>query len=109
MENRKQDGYITEKIFNAFLGGSVPIYFGTEEIFEIFNPNAFIYYDTENPKPALDLVSFLEHNETAYSDMLFNQPILKNGTQTIHDYFSFSDNLGDGFLKKKIRAMMGFM
>ena len=37
MENSNMPGYITEKILTAFLVGSIPIYYGTREIFEIFN------------------------------------------------------------------------
>jgi hypothetical protein len=108
MENTKQDGYITEKIVNAFLAGCVPIYYGTREIFDVFNPKAFVYYDIDNPKPSLDFISYLERNETAYLDMLRNEPILKNGKQTIQDYFSYSNDIGNGVLKKRIRTMMGF-
>jgi hypothetical protein len=91
-----------------FWSGSVPIYYGTRDVFRIFNPKAFVYYDIEDPKPALDLISYLERNETAYNDMLRNQPILKDGENTIQEYFSYSDEIGNGILKKKIRAMMGF-
>lgn len=106
LEKTKEDGYITEKIVNAFLAGCVPIYYGTEEIFEIFNPQAFIYYDIEAPQTALDHIAYLEQNETAYMDMLKNQPILKNGEATIKEFFSFSNDLGGGHLKKQIRNMM---
>lgn len=106
MENTKQDGYITEKIINAFLAGCIPIYYGTLEIFDIFNPRAFVYYDIENPQDALDRVAYLERNETAYLDMLRKEPIFKNGTQTLEDFFSYRDDLGKGRLKQKIREMM---
>lgn len=43
MENTKTPGYITEKILNAFIGGCVPVYCGTEDVFKIFNKDAFIY------------------------------------------------------------------
>jgi len=109
MENTKQDGYITEKIVNAFLAGCVPIYYGSLEIFDIFNPNAFIYYDIEHPQVALERVAYLEKNETAYLDVLRNEPILKNGNQTIRDFFSYSDDLGHGHLKRRIRQMMGML
>lgn len=35
-------GYITEKIFDAFAAGCVPIYFGTESIKKYINPRAYI-------------------------------------------------------------------
>ena len=45
MENTKVDGYIAEKLLLAFLGGCLPIYWETEEEFDIFNEGAFLYYE----------------------------------------------------------------
>jgi hypothetical protein len=107
MENAKSDGYITEKIVNAFLSGTVPIWYGTREIFDVFNERAFIYYDIDDPQPALDRIAYLEKNQTAY-DELSKETILANGDQTIEDYFSFRDDSGGGKLKKRIRNMLGY-
>ena len=52
MENTKVDAYISEKIMLAFLGGCIPIYWGTLDVYEIFNANAFIYYDIDQPETA---------------------------------------------------------
>lgn len=106
MENINRPGYITEKIFNAFLSGTVPIWYGTPDIFRIFNRDAFIYFDVHDPQNALDRVSYLEHNATAYDEML-DQPILANGNVTVEEYFSFSDEVGGGKLRKRIRKLMG--
>lgn len=106
MENTNMWGYVTEKILNAFLGGCVPIYYGTEEIFDVFNPNAFVYYNISDPEPALERVKHLERNRTAYNEMQ-SEPILANGEQTIVDYFSLAPNLGNGTLMRKIRVLLG--
>lgn len=42
MENTVAPGYITEKIGNAFKAGSIPIYWGTSEINDFFNPASFV-------------------------------------------------------------------
>jgi len=42
MENTIASGYITEKIGNAFKSGSIPIYWGANEINDFFNPSSFI-------------------------------------------------------------------
>mmetsp|Transcript_17324 Transcript_17324/g.26242 ORF Transcript_17324/g.26242 Transcript_17324/m.26242 type:complete len:438 (-) Transcript_17324:345-1658(-) len=98
-------GYITEKIALAFAAGCVPLYFGWEGIFEIFNPRSFIFYDIHNPKPAFEKVAYLEANQSAYHEMLA-EPILKDGNHTINRWFSLSDDVGDGSLKKKIRKTL---
>jgi hypothetical protein len=107
MENSVARGYITEKIINAFLGGCIPIYYGTEEIFDIFNRNAFVFYDVSNPLPALERIRYLEENETAYFEVARDEPILAQGNLTIEKYFSLADGVGNGTLKRKIRALLG--
>jgi hypothetical protein len=106
MENTKTVGYITEKIVLAFLGGCLPIYWGTEEIFDIFNPRSFIFYDIDNPQAALRELKQLQANASAYNAKT-NEPILRNGNQTIDEYFSFAFDIGNGSLKWKIRHMLG--
>eukprot|EP00971_Amphidinium_carterae_P187070 3713118-Amphidinium_carterae.1 len=34
--------YVTEKIVNAYLAGAIPIYWGSEDVYSIFNPASFI-------------------------------------------------------------------
>jgi hypothetical protein len=108
MENRAYSGYITEKLLDAFFGGCLPIYYGTQEVFDIFNPNAFLFYDIENPQPVLDQIRYLEQNASAYKERL-DHPILRHGNQTVEEYFSLTDEVGNGTLKRKIRAMMGIV
>ena len=105
LENKKKKGYMSEKILVAFMCGTVPIYYGTTDVFDIFNERAFIYYDVENPQPALDRIAYLEKNRTAYLEVI-SQPILKDGEQTLEKYFSLSDEIGGGKLKQRIRAIL---
>ena len=42
MENGVYPNYITEKILNGFMSGTIPIYHGPALVFEIFNRNAFV-------------------------------------------------------------------
>ena len=106
MENSKTHNYMSEKIIMAFLAGCVPIYYGSEQIFDVFNKEAFVFYDPQHPGPALQKLKVLAGNETAYQQVL-NQHILANGEQTVRDYFSLSDEIGGGFLKHKLRKTMG--
>ena len=104
MENKSSPGYITEKILNAFLGGAIPIYYGTEEVFDVFNRDAFVYYNVSDPEPALAQIRFLEENATAYDEML-SRPALAEGAE--EKYFSLSSDIGGGKMKDRIRIMMG--
>ena len=48
-ENTNVDGYVTEKLFQAFAAGCIPIYNGGGNFLEpgIINPKAIIYYTKE--------------------------------------------------------------
>lgn len=85
MENKKERGYITEKILNAFISGTIPVYYGTDEIFNLFNKKAFIFYDINNPELAIAKIKWLEANPEAYKQML-NEPIL--AADAYQNYFS---------------------
>ena len=107
MEHIQQEGYVTEKILMAYQAGCIPIYYGPKSILDLFNNNSFVFYDVANPQPALDQVRYLHENETAYEEMLVNQPILADGNMTVAKYFSFSENVGGGRLKRQIRKLLG--
>ena len=49
---RAVTGYVSEKILNAFFAGGIPIYYGSLEVFDIFNKRAFVYFDIGNPRCA---------------------------------------------------------
>ena len=42
LENTKQETYITEKIINGFLAKTIPIYWGSDNIYDYFNKERFI-------------------------------------------------------------------
>jgi hypothetical protein len=105
MENKVSPGYITEKLLLAFIGGGIPIYSGTQEVFNLFNRKAFVYYDANDPKKTLDKLTYLESHPEAYKEMQ-KQPILANGTFTLEKYFSLDDDVGNGLLRKQILKLM---
>ena len=44
MENTEGDGYISEKIYDSFISGTIPIYYGDYTIDEYINPKSFILF-----------------------------------------------------------------
>ena len=58
MENSEADGYTSEKIFNSFISGTIPIYFGNYMIDEYINPNSFILIKSE--KDMLNKIEFIK-------------------------------------------------
>jgi len=93
MENTKTPGYITEKILNAFIAGCVPIYYGTEDVFKVFNKDAFVYFDENFPEKALKQVKHMMTDAADY-EWKRKQPILAEGA--LSKYFSlFYEQNGD--------------
>ena len=91
MENSAQTGYISEKIFIGFLSGAIPIYSGTELIFDIFNKDAFIFWNVKQPQISLQQIEYLESNRTAYDEMRA-RPFLVDGVNTMDQYFIYGNS-----------------
>lgn len=53
-ENCAFPGYVTEKIFDSFLSGSIPIYYGAPDILDFVPENTFIDYRKFGNQEALD-------------------------------------------------------
>ena len=65
---RGSRGYISEKIFDAMLGGSVPVYLGEENIREIIPPACFV--DVRDFGHVSDLIKYLKSVEkTEWEEM----------------------------------------
>jgi hypothetical protein len=89
MENKEEDGYITEKIMNAYRGGAIPIYWGTSKVKEIFNTDSFIYVnDYESfEKCAEDIMNIVNDKERLTK--LQQAPIFKENAEP--DYSKYWD------------------
>jgi hypothetical protein len=68
-ENSKTAGYVTEKIFNVFMAGSVPIYDGAPNIDHYVQPGAFLPFDQHLVKK----VAMVMNNPLLYEAMLQKQ------------------------------------
>lgn len=103
MERVKTTGYVSEKIVIGFTIGAIPIYYGSEEVFKLFNREAFIYYNVSSPKQALDEILYLERNTTAYLEMRAKPALAVNANRRFFSYFSETPGKGDGYLAKLLR------
>ena len=48
MENSNGDGYLSEKIIESFIAGTIPIYYGDYMVDEYINPKVYILIKGEN-------------------------------------------------------------
>lgn len=100
-ENSSFPGYTTEKIYEAMISGSIPIYWGNERIGEEFNTKSFInVHDFKNLHDVVEHVLELENNPTMFSNLLLQPWIFP----TIHkNYFEEERvlNFFDNYVFKK--------
>lgn len=78
IEPLKHDGWIAERIVDGFFADTIPIYFGSSNISDIFNPKAFINVnDYPDFDAAIDRIMEIENNDELYLEMM-RQPIFNN-------------------------------
>jgi hypothetical protein len=96
-ENTFDHDYITEKIWHAFITGSIPIYYGAPNIYDWLpceNNDCFIDLTKfQTPKHAADFIRNIAQNKTLYLNyhLWRNKPIKKQFLNMIH-YFQKMDN-----------------
>jgi len=95
-ENLLSPGYVTEKLIQPLLAGSIPIYYGADEAKTDFNPKAFIF-----ARDFGDMNAFIEHilkldaSPAAWAEMAA-EPIFRDGRiryEHTHDFFA--DRIAD--------------
>jgi hypothetical protein len=101
MENIQKDGYITEKIINAFYSGAIPIYWGASNVNEFFNKKAFI--NVSNYNTFEECVEYVINMSDEEITAMMNEPIYmqdndivnllndeynKKGNKTLDTYLS---------------------
>ena len=97
IENSSIDDYWTEKIADAILGYSVPVYFGCTNITNYFPKEAIIIIDIHNPKEAFNAISNILANPVQiYQEKL---PYLKEARRQLLENYNIFPML-DGFIKE---------
>ena len=87
-ENSIYDGYITEKLIDAYAGGCVPIYSGDMSVLRAFNINAFFNYQEKlNMEWLVQAIKNYDTKDIWYEQM-YIQPLLK-GEPILDDAIAF--------------------
>lgn len=94
-ENSSADGYTTEKIIEAKVAGTVPIYWGNNLIKNEMNPDAFINcHDYNNFEEVINHIKEIDSNDDEFLKIL-NEPLFNDNIYNINDevILSFLDNI----------------
>jgi alpha(1,3/1,4) fucosyltransferase len=98
MENSQWPGYVTEKILEAWLAGTIPIYWGSQTASLDFNPKAFIsWHDFKSDERLLQRVKDANINSELYNSY-FDQPLLDDSRKA--SYLNHIDKFIPEFLDK---------
>jgi GR25 family glycosyltransferase involved in LPS biosynthesis len=78
LENVNSPGYVTEKILNPILAGSIPIYYGSSDAFKIINKKRVIYVnDFKNYEDLLNIIKLVDSYKEFYNRII-NEPIFSS-------------------------------
>ncbi len=91
-ENEDTPWYVTEKLFEAFLGGCIPIYAGAHAKPEpgIINPDAVLLWERgnrENNETVIKKVCELNQNRELYEEFLSRKKLLPGTVDYVYDRF----------------------
>jgi len=105
IENYSDENYWTEKIADAYLSWTVPIYYGCKNMEDFFPANSFIKIDIEKPEEALLIIAksiegdFYEKNLKAIEEA-------RNLVLHTYQFFPFMTNLIKNKLKNEQESRM---
>lgn len=87
------NGLTNEKIVEAFMGGTIPIYWGNDRISEEFNPNTFLsLHDFNSEEELIERIIEVDNNDDLYRSF-FTEKIAANNNFSM-DYLSdFFDDI----------------
>lgn len=108
-ESVKHEGFISEKIVEAFYADTIPVYWGSSNIKEIFNPKSFIdISDFPSFDAAIDYILEIDSDDDKYLNMLrepiFNKPTYPSEKMSEIEEFLF--HIFDQPIEKAVRRSM---
>ena len=84
MENSGGDGYISEKIYDSLISGTIPIYYGDSTVDEYINPKAFIFVkDEKNIKEKIEYIKEIDNNNEKYLNILKENLLINDNLDEI--------------------------
>ena len=103
MENSEGEGYTSEKIFQSFISGTIPIYYGNYLIDEFINPKSFILIRNEKDiKSKIEYIKKIDNDDNLYKKILKENVIINyNIKKSIDEQKQFFWNI---FEQEKSKA-----
>ena len=78
-ENSKKLGYISEKLFDAFKAGTIPIYFGDDSVKKLINSKSYIHVNDINDfNKKIDLIKKIDQDDDLYESMIKEKIVIND-------------------------------
>ena len=105
MENSDGDGYLSEKIVDSFLAGTIPIYYGDYLLDEYINPKSYILIKGEKDiERKIEYIKSIDNNDNLYRQIMKEKPIIDDNFVNIIDKEEIKLFLKNIFRQDKIKA-----
>jgi len=86
MENSEGQGYVSEKILDSFIAGTIPIYYGGYMIDEFINPKSYILIKNENDfLQKIEYIKKIDNNDKLYKAILNEKLFINDNLVKIFD------------------------
>ena len=78
-ENSKTQGYISEKLVDAFEAGTIPIYFGDDSVKKLINSKSYIHVNDINDfNKKIDLIKKIDQDDDLYESMIKEKIVIND-------------------------------
>ena len=105
MENSNGDGYLSEKIIDSFLAGTIPIYFGDYLLDEFINPRTYILIKGEKDiKNKIEYIKKIDNDNNLYKELIKEKPIIDDNFRNKIDNIEIKSFLKHIFRQNKSKA-----
>ena len=89
-ENNKIGTYSTEKIINPYMAGSIPIYWSSDHIHKVLNPNSMLFLKGEDREYHVKLINEiieLDNDDKKYLEFI-NRPVFNEDTKYYNENYT---------------------
>ena len=96
MENTEGEGYLSEKIIDSFLSGTIPIYYGDYMVDETINPETYILIRGEKDiKDKIEYIKEIDNNDELYKKIIRKKVLLsyEYANQIKKEFTSFFEHI----------------
>ena len=105
MENSEGNGYITEKIVDAFKAGTIPIYNGDYLVDEYINPKTYILIKGEKDiDKKIEYIKKIDNDDKLYMEIIKEKPIIDDKFIEKIDQDEIKEFLSNIFSQDKNKA-----